>query len=75
MVEHFVNGIKIVEYERGAQQWKALVNYSKYKDCPNFGENGEGLILLQDHGEYYIRSEQQSFFYITPSLSYRFVFK
>jgi len=49
-VEHYLNDIKIVEYERGTQMWRALVNYSKYSVWPNFGNNTEGNILLQDHG-------------------------
>ena len=50
-VEHWLNDIKIVEYERNTQMWQALVNYSKFAEIPNFGNASEGNILLQDHGD------------------------
>jgi hypothetical protein len=49
-VEHWLNGFETVEYERGTQMWRALVDHSKYLVWPSFGEAPKGHILLQDHG-------------------------
>lgn len=50
-IEHWLNGVLCVSYERNTQMWRALVAYSKYKNWPDFGEMEYGNILLQDHGD------------------------
>lgn len=48
-VEHWLNGIKILEFERGSDAYLVAVAKSKYKTEPVFGMVEKGRILLQEH--------------------------
>ncbi len=49
-VEHWLNGVKVVEFETGSDGWKQRVAASKF-DSPAFGTSMMGRIGLQDHGQ------------------------
>lgn len=50
-VEHWLNGVKVVEIELWSDEWRRLVGETKFEAWPEFGMAREGRIALQDHGD------------------------
>ena len=48
-VEHYLNGKKVVDYEYGSDNWKALVAKSKFANWPYATPHAKGKIALQNH--------------------------
>jgi hypothetical protein len=49
-VQHYLNGVKVVDYELWSQDWLDRKEKGKWKDYPNYGLAKKGNIGLQDHG-------------------------
>jgi hypothetical protein len=50
-VEHWLNGVKVVEYELFSADWNERVKKSKFVDYPQYARAPRGHIGLQDHGD------------------------
>jgi len=51
-VEHWMNGVKLLEYELWTPEWTAKVAASKFAEWPPYGLARRGHIGLQDHGDF-----------------------
>ena len=51
VIEHWMNGDKVLEYDRSTETWEAMLFNSKFRDHPEFGAAVQGHIGLQDHGD------------------------
>lgn len=49
-VEHWLNGVKVVDYQLWTRDWESLVTTGKWKEYPGYGRAKRGRIGLQDHG-------------------------
>ncbi len=47
--EHWLNGMKVLEYECGSPEIMAQISETKFKKYPGFGEKVAGYIMLTDH--------------------------
>lgn len=47
--EHWLNGVKVLEYELETPQMEELLAASKYRSIPDFAKKRKGHIVLQDH--------------------------
>jgi hypothetical protein len=51
IVQHWLNGFKVLEYERNSNIYKVLVAHSKHSRWDGYGAQAAGPILFQEHGD------------------------
>ena len=48
--EHWLNGKKIIEFDKNSQDWLEKRNSGKWNEYPDYGKTNDGYLALQDHG-------------------------
>jgi hypothetical protein len=51
LVDHWLNGARVLRYELNSPALQAAIDESKFKGIERFGKLQRGHILLQDHGD------------------------
>ena len=49
--EHWLNGVRVLEFELGSAEMESLLAASKYRSISNFAQKRHGHVVLQDHGD------------------------
>ena len=50
-IEHWLNGVQLVDLTRGSPEWRRAITASKFADVEDFGLASSGHLTLQDHGD------------------------
>ncbi len=50
-VSHYLNNVRVLEYELDSPELRTAIAKSKFKDVARFGKRQPGHILFQDHGD------------------------
>lgn len=50
-VEHWMNGMHLLSYDLGDDDWRTRVDGSKFAELPLYGRSARGHIAIQDHGD------------------------
>ncbi|TDJ38886.1 MAG: DUF1080 domain-containing protein [Gammaproteobacteria bacterium] len=56
-IEHWLNGVKVLEYQKGSENWQKRVTGSKWANMASYGSTTTGHIAFQgDHGVVWFRN-------------------
>ena len=50
-IEHWLNGVLVVDATLGSEEWKTRLAASKFAEMPHFAKSERGRISLQEHGD------------------------
>lgn len=50
-VEHWLNGVRVLQYEFGSEELEEAYKISKFKDVPGFIDRRKAHIILQNHND------------------------